>query len=70
MFTKGESMSMATCLEGPTPLLDYDIVDFAFSLQADFKLNNQGRKRRLQDASRSQMRPELYNRGKQGFEVP
>lgn len=74
MLTKVDRMSMASSLEVRTPFLDYRVVDFAFNLPAAYKIagTTQGvmRKRILQDAFRNILPPELYNRPKQGFEVP
>jgi asparagine synthase (glutamine-hydrolysing) len=70
MLTKVDLMSMANSLEVRTPFLDFNVVDFAFSLPADYKVNRTGRKLIVQDAFRSLLPEELYNRPKQGFEVP
>lgn len=70
MLTKVDSMSMANSLEVRTPFLDYTIVEFAFSLPLDFKIDANGRKKIVRDTYRSILPPELYTRGKQGFEVP
>lgn len=70
MLTKVDLMSMANGLEVRVPFLDYEIVDFAFSLPADYKINGTGRKRIVQDAFRPFLPAELYNRPKHGFEVP
>lgn len=70
MLTKVDLMSMAHSLEVRPPFLDVELVDFAFSLPADYKVNGEGRKRIVQDAFRHLLPEELYNRPKQGFEVP
>ena len=70
MLVKVDRMSMANSLEVRTPFLDYNVVDFAFSLQADFKIKNGERKKIVQDTFRNILPVELYNRPKQGFEVP
>jgi len=51
-------------------LLDYTIVDFAFSLPPSFKINNQGQKLILRDTFQKLLPKELLLRRKQGFEVP
>jgi len=61
---------MANSLEVRPPFLDVEVVDFALSLPADYKVNGQGRKRIVQDAFRHLLPKELYNRPKHGFEVP
>lgn len=70
MLTKVDLMSMAHGLEVRVPFLDYRLVNFAFSLPDDFKINRSIRKRILQDTFREVLPPELYNRPKKGFEVP
>jgi asparagine synthase (glutamine-hydrolysing) len=70
MLTKVDLMSMANGLEVRSPFLDYKLVDFAFSLPSDYKINTKIRKRIVQDTFRNILPAELYNRPKKGFEVP
>jgi asparagine synthase (glutamine-hydrolysing) len=70
MLTKVDLMSMANGLEVRVPFLDYEVVDFIFSLPSDFKINKNLRKRVLQDAFKDILPAQLYNRPKKGFEVP
>ncbi|MEK6783755.1 MAG: asparagine synthase (glutamine-hydrolyzing) [Bacteroidota bacterium] len=70
MLTKVDLMSMANGLEVRVPFLDYEVVNFLFSLPDDFKINSDIRKRILQDAYKDILPPQLYNRPKKGFEVP
>lgn len=70
MLTKVDLMSMANSLEVRTPFLDYELVNFVFSLPGEFKINASIRKRILQDAYRDFLPEKLYNRPKKGFEVP
>jgi asparagine synthase (glutamine-hydrolysing) len=70
MLTKVDLMSMAHGLEIRVPFLDYTVVNFAFSLPAAFKVEGSMKKKIVQDAFRSYLPKELYNRPKQGFEVP
>ncbi|MEZ4885893.1 MAG: asparagine synthase (glutamine-hydrolyzing) [Chitinophagales bacterium] len=70
MLHKVDSMSMCQSLEVRTPFLDPRLVEFAFSLPSSYKINAKMKKRILQDASRHLLPSELYNRPKQGFEVP
>jgi asparagine synthase (glutamine-hydrolysing) len=70
MLAKVDLMSMAHGLEVRLPFLDYSLVNFLFSLPADFKINRETRKRILQDTFRDILPPTLYNRPKKGFEVP
>jgi asparagine synthase (glutamine-hydrolysing) len=70
MLTKVDLMSMANSLEVRVPFLDFELVNFVFTLPDDYKINSDSRKRVLQDAFRDFLPQELYNRPKKGFEVP
>jgi asparagine synthase (glutamine-hydrolysing) len=70
MLVKADSMSMANSLEIRSPFLDYQLVNFVFSLPGHFKIMGKRRKRILQDAFREMLPDALYNRPKKGFEVP
>jgi asparagine synthase (glutamine-hydrolysing) len=70
MLTKVDLMSMANSLEVRTPFLDYELVNFCFSLPSSYKITPAIRKRILQDSFRELLPKELYNRPKKGFEVP
>ena len=70
MLVKVDRMSMSRSLEVRVPFLDHKIVDFAFSLPPQFKIDNKQRKKILKDAFKDLLPEELYHRGKQGFEVP
>ena len=62
MLTKVDLMSMANSLEVRVPFLDYEVVNFAFSLPDSYKINANGRKRILRDAFRDFLPEALYNR--------
>lgn len=70
MLRKVDSMSMANSLEVRTPYLDHNLVDFVFSLPAEFKINSKTRKKILTDTYQKYLPKELIGRPKQGFEVP
>lgn len=70
MLHKVDSMSMANSLEVRTPFLDHNLVDYVFSLPDNYKVNGKMKKRILQDTYKSVLPQELYQRPKQGFEVP
>ncbi len=70
MLTKVDTMSMANGLEVRVPFLNHDIVDFAYQLPQEFKIDGSGRKRILRDAYQADLPEEIYQRGKHGFEVP
>jgi len=61
---------MANSLEVRVPLLDYNVVNFAFSLPVQFKIAEGASKKILKDAFRDVLPAEIFNRPKQGFEVP
>ena len=70
MLTKVDLMSMANSLEIRSPFLDQEVVEFAFGLPSSYKVDGRMKKRIVQDAFRSLLPEELYNRPKQGFEIP
>jgi asparagine synthase (glutamine-hydrolysing) len=70
MLRKVDAMSMANGLEVRTPFLDYRVVEFAFSLPDNYKIDHSNRKKILKDTFKHELPPELFNRGKHGFEVP
>lgn len=70
MLRKVDMMSMANSLEVRTPFLGHKIVDYAFNLPSNFKINKNGKKRILTDIAKKYLPEEIYNRPKQGFEVP
>lgn len=70
MLFKADSMGMAHGLEIRSPFLDFEVVNFAFSLPEAYKIKGGNRKRILRDTFRQMLPPQLYHRGKKGFEVP
>lgn len=70
MLTKVDLMSMAHGLEVRTPYLDHELVDHVVRLPIRFKIGRSMRKRILRDAYRDRLPASLYQRPKQGFEVP
>lgn len=70
MLAKVDLMSMAHGLEVRVPFLDVEVVNFIFSLPADYKISSSRRKLILQDTFRDILPAQLYNRPKKGFEVP
>ena len=70
MLTKVDLMSMANGLEVRVPFLDYEFVNFIFSLPEEYKIKGSVRKRIVKDAFRDILPKQLYNRPKKGFEVP
>lgn len=70
MLVKVDLMSMANSLEVRSPFLDRQVVDFAFGLPASYKIDGTMKKRIVQDAFREMLPEAIYNRPKQGFEIP
>jgi asparagine synthase (glutamine-hydrolysing) len=70
MLVKTDLMPMANSLEVRTPFLDYTVVDLAFSLPSDYKLDRKHRKKIVRDTFKDLLPEALLKRGKQGFEVP
>lgn len=70
MLVKVDRMSMSQSLEVRVPFLDHKLVDFAFSLPAEYKIDNKNRKKILKDAFKKDLPDELLKREKKGFEVP
>lgn len=70
MLVKVDLMSMANSLEVRSPFLDQNVVEFAFGLPSEYKIDASLKKRIVQDAFRSYLPEELYNRPKHGFEIP
>jgi len=70
MLTKVDLMSMAHGLEIRVPFLDHRVVEFAIGLPNEMKITAKIRKRVVQEAFKSWMPKEIYNRPKKGFEVP
>jgi asparagine synthase (glutamine-hydrolysing) len=70
MLKKVDLMSMRHSLEVRTPFMDKDLVKFANSLPADWKLSSSTGKHILKDAFSDLIPEEIFTRAKQGFEVP
>jgi asparagine synthase (glutamine-hydrolysing) len=70
MLVKVDLMSMANSLEVRNPFLDYRVVDYAFSLPESYKIDAHRRKKILVDSFMDLLPTALFNRNKQGFEVP
>jgi asparagine synthase (glutamine-hydrolysing) len=70
MLIKVDLMSMANSLEVRVPFLDHRIVEYAFSLPTESKINKRDRKRIVKETFKSYLPENLFNRKKHGFEVP
>ena len=70
VLTKVDRMSMAHSIESRVPLLDNEVIDFAATLPAHFKIHNGRRKHVLKEALRGLLPASILDRRKQGFGVP
>ncbi len=70
MLFKADMMSMANGLEVREPFLDHRLVEFAFSLPVEYKINDLLKKRLVRETFKEILPLELYDRPKKGFEVP
>jgi asparagine synthase (glutamine-hydrolysing) len=70
ILTKVDRMSMAHSIESRVPLLDNDVIDFATTLPASFKIKNGRRKHVLKQVASKLLPDGLVDRPKQGFGVP
>jgi asparagine synthase (glutamine-hydrolysing) len=70
LLIKADKMTMANSLELRVPLLDHQILEFAASLPASYKLKNKSTKHILKRALSKRLPPEILKREKTGFPVP
>ncbi|MCX6584446.1 MAG: asparagine synthase (glutamine-hydrolyzing) [Candidatus Aminicenantes bacterium] len=70
ILVKVDRMSMAASLEARAPLLDYKIVEFAFSLPSHFKVRGPVTKWFFKKAMEGILPGEIIYRRKEGFSIP
>jgi asparagine synthase (glutamine-hydrolysing) len=70
LLVKVDRASMQYSLETRVPLLDYRLVEFAFNLNDDLKINNGSMKYLLKQVLYDYVPKEIFNRPKQGFSIP
>jgi asparagine synthase (glutamine-hydrolysing) len=70
VLTKVDRMSMAHSIESRVPLLDNEVIRFASSLPAEFKIKNGRRKHILKEVAATLLPRAVVDRRKQGFGVP
>lgn len=70
MLTKVDLNSMNNSLEVRVPFLDHNIVEFAFQIPSEFKIQKGIKKKILQETFKPDLPQELFKRPKHGFEVP
>ncbi len=70
VLTKVDRASMAHSLEARPPLLDNEMVEYAFGLNSNFKLNGLTTKYLLKEAARPYLPSNILDRPKKGFGIP
>jgi len=70
ILVKVDRTGMEVSLENRVPMLDYDVIRFAFSLPIEYKYQNGVSKRILKDILYRHVPEEMLNRPKKGFSVP
>jgi asparagine synthase (glutamine-hydrolysing) len=70
VLTKVDRASMAHGLEVRPPLLDNDMIDFAFSLPSSYKLRGRTTKYLFKRAARGHVPDDIIARPKKGFGIP
>ncbi len=70
IMVKVDRMSMAASLETRAPLLDYKLVEFAFSLPPDWKVRGNTGKWFFKQAMTGILAPSIIHRQKEGFSIP
>lgn len=70
LLVKADKMTMATSVELRVPLLDFQVLEFAASLPASFKVRGWTTKRILKAALEYTVPQEILTRKKTGFPVP
>jgi len=70
LLDRGDRMTMAASIEGRVPFLDYELVEYAFSVSDKFKISGRQRKKVIKDIARKYLPNEIIDRPKIGFAVP
>jgi asparagine synthase (glutamine-hydrolysing) len=70
LLVKADIATMASSLEGRSPLLDHELMEFSATIPAALKVKGGEKKWILREALRGWLPDEILDRPKQGFMVP
>lgn len=70
MFPKVDRACMHNSLESRTPVLDRDVIEYAFSINPEYKLKDRNKKRIFKDAFSDLLPQDTMKFTKRGFGVP
>ncbi|MFZ5904397.1 MAG: asparagine synthase (glutamine-hydrolyzing) [Chloroflexota bacterium] len=70
LLVKADRMTMAASLEGRSPFLDHEIVEWCARLPDQFKVRGRSGKYLLKKAFAKELPESIKSRGKQGFGIP
>ncbi len=70
ILVKVDRMSMATSLEARVPILDHELVEYAFKIPGKYKLKGLTTKDIFKKAALKMLPKEIVYREKQGFSIP
>jgi asparagine synthase (glutamine-hydrolysing) len=70
LLVKADRMTMAHSLEGRSPFLDHELMEWAARLPEHFKISRNRGKVLLRKAFARDLPPSIQGRGKQGFGIP
>ncbi len=70
LLVKADRMTMAASLEGRSPFLDHELVEWTARLPDDLKLRGRSGKYLLKKAFAADLPDKIRSRGKQGFGIP
>lgn len=70
ILTKVDRMSMAVSLESRVPYLDHTVVELAYRIPGDWKINGNIRKAILKEACTDLLPDEIMRKPKEGFSIP
>ena len=70
IMVKVDRATMHNSLESRAPFLDHDVIELAWKINSDLKINNNHPKAILKDILKDYLPSDLFERPKQGFSIP